>query len=160
MQTVNIICLGKLKEAYLKDACKEYEKRLTGMCRLVINELEPVNLPQNPSDKQIEDALSKEAELIEKKLQKNAVTYAMCIEGKQYSSEQLAQEFEKSAVSGKSAINFIIGSSFGLAPRIKELADFRLSMSKMTFPHQLARVMLLEQIYRAYSINSGSKYHK
>ncbi len=160
MQNVNIICLGRLKESYLRDASKEYEKRLSGMCRLNIYELEPVNLPQNPSDKQIEDALLKEADMIEKKLAKNAITYAMCIEGGQYSSEQLAGEFQKSAVSGKSAINFIIGSSFGLAPKIKAMADYKLSMSKMTFPHQLARIMLLEQIYRAYSINSGSKYHK
>ncbi len=160
MQAVNIICLGRLKESYLRDACKEYEKRLSGMCQLKINELEPINLPQNPSDKQIEEALDKEAELIEKKLSKNALTYAMCIEGGQYSSEQLADEFRKSAVNGKSAINFIIGSSYGLSPKIKQIADFKLSMSKMTFPHQLARVMLLEQIYRAYSINSGSKYHK
>ena len=130
------------------------------MCKLTISELEPVNLPQNPSDKQIENALSKEAEMIEAKMLKNAVTYAMCIEGKQRSSEELAQEFSDIAVGGRSAVNFIIGSSFGLAPEIKAKADYRLSMSKMTFPHQLARVMLLEQIYRAHSINAGSKYHK
>ena len=160
MLSINIICLGRLKEEYLRAACKEYEKRLGTMCKLTIAELEPVNLPQNPSDKQIENALSKEAEMIQSKLQKNAVTYAMCIEGKQRSSEQLAQEFSDIAVMGKSAINFIIGSSFGLSPEIKAMADYRLSMSQMTFPHQLARVMLLEQIYRAHSINAGSKYHK
>lgn len=160
MLNVNIICLGRLKEDYLRAACKEYEKRLGTMCKLTISELEPVNLPQNPSDKQIENALSKEAEMIEAKMMKNAVTYAMCIEGKQRSSEELAQEFSDIAVGGRSAVNFIIGSSFGLAPEIKAKADYRLSMSKMTFPHQLARVMLLEQIYRAHSINAGSKYHK
>ncbi|MBP3922852.1 MAG: 23S rRNA (pseudouridine(1915)-N(3))-methyltransferase RlmH [Ruminiclostridium sp.] len=160
MLNVNIICLGRLKEDYLRAACKEYEKRLGTMCKLTISELEPVNLPQNPSDKQIENALSKEAEMIEAKMLKNAVTYAMCIEGKQRSSEELAQEFSDIAVGGRSAVNFIIGSSFGLAPEIKAKADYRLSMSKMTFPHQLARVMLLEQIYRAHSINAGSKYHK
>ena len=160
MLNVNIICLGRLKEDYLRAACKEYEKRLGTMCKLTISELEPVNLPQNPSDKQVENALSKEAEMIEAKMLKNAVTYAMCIEGKQRSSEELAQEFSDIAVGGRSAVNFIIGSSFGLAPEIKAKADYRLSMSKMTFPHQLARVMLLEQIYRAHSINAGSKYHK
>ncbi|MBE6880069.1 MAG: 23S rRNA (pseudouridine(1915)-N(3))-methyltransferase RlmH [Ruminococcaceae bacterium] len=160
MLAVNIICLGRLKEDYLRAACKEYEKRLGTMCKLTINELEPVNLPQNPSDKQIENALSKEGEMIEAKLLKNAVTYAMCIEGKQRSSEQLAKEFSDIALTGRSAVNFIIGSSFGLAPEIKSMADYRLSMSQMTFPHQLARVMLLEQIYRAHSINAGSKYHK
>lgn len=160
MLSVNIICLGRLKEDYLRAACKEYEKRLGTMCKLTINELEPVNLPQNPSDKQIENALSKEGEMIEAKLLKNAVTYAMCIEGKQRSSEQLAKEFADIGLMGKSAVNFIIGSSFGLAPEIKSMADYRLSMSQMTFPHQLARVMLLEQIYRAHSINAGSKYHK
>ncbi len=160
MLSVNIICLGRLKEDYLRAACKEYEKRLGTMCKLTITELEPVNLPQTPSDKQIENALSKEGEMIEAKLLKNAVTYAMCIEGKQRSSEQLAKEFADIALMGKSAVNFIIGSSFGLAPEIKSMADYRLSMSQMTFPHQLARVMLLEQIYRAHSINAGSKYHK
>ena len=160
MLNINIICLGRLKEDYLRAACKEYEKRLGTMCKLTIAELEPIALPQNPSDKQIENALSKEAEMIEGKMLKNAVTYAMCIEGKQRSSEELAQEFSDIAVGGRSAVNFIIGSSFGLAPEIKAKADYRLSMSKMTFPHQLARVMLLEQIYRAHSINAGSKYHK
>ncbi|MBR4305409.1 MAG: 23S rRNA (pseudouridine(1915)-N(3))-methyltransferase RlmH [Ruminiclostridium sp.] len=160
MLGVNIICLGKLKEDYLRAACKEYEKRLATKCKLNIIELEPIALPQNPSDKQIEIALSKEAEMIMAKLSKNAVTYAMCIEGKQRSSEQLAREFSDIAVMGKSSVNFIIGSSFGLAPEIKAMADYKLSMSQMTFPHQLARVMLLEQIYRAHSINEGSKYHK
>ena len=160
MLNINIICLGRLKEDYLRAACKEYEKRLGTMCKLTISELEPIALPQNPSDKQIENALSKEAEMIEGKMLKNAVTYAMCIEGKQRSSEELAQEFSDIAVGGRSAVNFIIGSSFGLAPEIKAKADYRLSMSKMTFPHQLARIMLLEQTYRAMKIAAGERYHK
>ena len=160
MQGVNIIFLGRLKESYLRDACKEYEKRLGGFCVLKTHELEPVTLPNEPSDRQIEDALEKEAEMIEKKLAKNALTVAMCIEGKQLSSEELAAKLSDTAVQGKSAVNFIIGSSFGLAPKIKAMADIKLSMSKMTFPHQLARVMLLEQIYRAYSIIAGKRYHK
>lgn len=108
---------------------------------LKIYELEPVALPNEPSDRQIADALEKEAEMIEKKLAKNALTVAMCIEGKQLSSEELAAKLSDTAVQGKSAVNFIIGSSFGLAPKIKAMADIKLSMSKMTFPHQLARVM-------------------
>lgn len=160
MQTINIVCLGRLKEDYLKAACKEYEKRLSGMCRIIINELEPVALPQNPVQSQIDSALSKEAAMICTKLLKNSVTYAMCIEGKQRSSEQFAEEISRAAVNGKSAVNFIIGSSYGLAQEIKDRADIKMSMSQMTFPHQLARVMLLEQIYRAFAINTGSKYHK
>ena len=101
MQGVNIICLGRLKESYLRDACKEYEKRLGGFCVLKIHELEPVTLPNEPSDKQIEDALEKEAEMIEKKLAKNALTVAMCIEGKQLSSEELAAKLSDTAVQGK-----------------------------------------------------------
>ena len=160
MQTVNIICLGRLKESYLRDACKEYEKRLKGYCALKITELEPILLPGEPSEKQIANALEKEADMIEKKLSANALTVAMCIEGKQLSSVKLSEKMADAAVQGRSAINFIIGSSYGLAPRIKSLADIRLSMSEMTFPHQLARVMLLEQIYRAYTILSGTHYHK
>ena len=160
MQTVNIICLGRLKESYLRDACKEYEKRLKGYCTLKITELEPILLPGEPSEKQIANALEKEADMIEKKLSANALTVAMCIEGKQLSSVKLSEKMADAAVQGRSAINFIIGSSYGLAPRIKSLADIRLSMSEMTFPHQLARVMLLEQIYRAYTILSGAHYHK
>ncbi len=160
MQNINIICLGRLKEQWLKSACAEYEKRLNGMCSLAVIELEPVALPQAPSQKQIEDALLKEAVMIEKRIQKNSFTIAMCIEGKQLSSEELSEKLRIAAVGGKSAVNFIIGSSYGLADRIKQLADLKLSMSKMTFPHQLARVMLSEQIYRAYSISAGTKYHK
>ena len=117
-------------------------------------------MPGEPSEKQIANALEKEADMIEKKLSANALTVAMCIEGKQLSSVKLSEKMADAAVQGRSAINFIIGSSYGLAPRIKSLADIRLSMSEMTFPHQLARVMLLEQIYRAYTILSGTHYHK
>ena len=160
MQGVNIICLGRLKEIYLRDACKEYEKRLGGSCVLKIYELEPVALPNEPSDRQIEDALEKEAEMIEKKLAKNALTVAMCIEGKQLDSPQFAQIFQRAAVQGDAAVTFFIGSSYGLADSVKQAANLRLSMSAMTFPHQLARVMLLEQIYRGYQILGGSPYHK
>ena len=127
---------------------------------LKIYELEPVALPNEPSDRQIEDALEKEAEMIEKKLAKNALTVAMCIEGKQLSSEELAAKLSDTAVQGKSAVNFIIGSSFGLAESVKRCSNLCLSISKMTLPHQLARVVVSEQIYRALSINNNGKYHK
>lgn len=156
---INIIALGKLKEKYLTDAVSEYTKRLSAFCKVQINELTPVNLPENPSDAEIENALLKEASLIKSKMQ-NGYTIAMCIEGKQISSEELASKISDIGVMGKSAINIIIGSSFGLHDSIKRESDFKLSFSKMTFPHQLARVMLLEQIYRAYTINNNKRYHK
>lgn len=156
---INIIALGKLKEKYLCDAVSEYTKRLSAFCKVQINELTPVILPENPSDAEIENALLKEASLIKSKMQ-NGYTIAMCIEGKQISSEELASKISDIGVMGKSAINIIIGSSFGLHDSIKRESDFKLSFSKMTFPHQLARVMLLEQIYRAYTINNNKRYHK
>ena len=156
---INIISLGKLKEKYLTDAVSEYTKRLSAFCKVQINELTPINLSDNPSKAEIENALLKEASLIKAKMQ-TGYTITMCIEGKQLSSEELASKMNDIAVSGKSAINIIIGSSFGLHDSIKAESDFKLSFSKMTFPHQLARVMLLEQIYRAYMINNNTRYHK
>ncbi len=159
MQTVQILALGKCKEGYLREACREYEKRLSRYCRLQITELEPAALSQNPSEKEIAAALEKEgAELL-----KRAKGYciAMCIEGKQLTSPGLAEKLEQAAQGGDSgAVTFLIGSSYGLAPAVKQRAQMRLSMSAMTFPHQLARVMLLEQIYRGYQILAGTKYHK
>ena len=159
MQTVQILALGKCKEGYLREACREYEKRLSRYCRLQITELEPAALSQNPSEKEIAAALEKEgAELL-----KRAKGYciAMCIEGKQLTSPDLAEKLEQAAQGVDSgAVTFLIGSSYGLAPAVKQRAQLRLSMSAMTFPHQLARVMLLEQIYRGYQILAGTKYHK
>lgn len=160
MLNVNIICLGKLKESYLRDACKEYEKRLGAFCKLNVVELEPINLPQNPSENQIKSALEQEAKRILQKIPSNSYTFAMCIEGKQFSSENFAERLQNIANSGKSTVNFILGSSFGMADEVKNAADFRFSMSQMTFPHQLARVMVLEQVYRGFSILGNSKYHK
>lgn len=159
MQTIQILALGKCKEGYFREACREYEKRLSRYCRLQIIELEPAALSQNPSEKEIAAALEKEgAELL-----KRAKGYciAMCIEGKQLTSPGLAEKLEQAAQGGDSgAVTFLIGSSYGLAPAVKQRAQLRLSMSAMTFPHQLARVMLLEQIYRGYQILAGTKYHK
>ncbi len=157
---VDLIVLGKLKEAYLRDACAEYAKRLQAFCRLRTVELTPFRLPDDPSDAQIADALEKEAAEIEKHIPPNSAVYALCIEGKTLSSEQFSAMLERSAVDGTGTVVFVIGSSFGLSERIKRRANVRLSMSPMTFPHQLARVMLLEQLYRAFQISAGGKYHK
>ena len=160
MLSVTVIALGKLKEKYLRDAVDEYKKRLSAAIKLNIIELSPAPLSQSPSEKEKENALSAEAEMIRAKIPKGAYAIALCIEGKMLSSEKLAGLFESVPLSGKSEIVFIIGSSFGLSESIKKEADLRLSMSPMTFPHQLARIMLLEQIYRATQINYGGKYHK
>ena len=158
MQTIQILALGKCKEGYLREACREYEKRLSRYCRLQITELEPAALSQNPSEKEIAAALEKEGEELLKRAKGYCI--AMCIEGKQLTSPGLAEKLEQAAQGGDSgAVTFLIGSSYGLAPAVKQRAQLRLSMSAMTFPHQLARVMLLEQIYRGYQILAGTKYH-
>ena len=158
MQTIQIIALGKCKESYLREACKEYEKRLSRFCQLQVTELEPVPLPQNPSEKEIATALEKEgAELLKRA---KGFCIAMCIEGKQLSSEELSAMLDNAAITGKSTVDFIIGGSYGLSNKVKNRADFKLSMSKMTFPHQMARMVLSEQIYRAFEISSNGKYHK
>lgn len=157
---VTIICLGKLKEDYLRAACAEYAKRLSAFCKTDIVELNPVRLPDNPSQAQIDSALEEEAKLIAAKIPKGAACFAMCIEGKQYSSPEFSTLMHSAAVDGGANVVFIIGSSYGLSESIKRQCRIRLSMSKMTFPHQLARVMLLEQIYRAFQIENGGKYHK
>ena len=159
MIKVTIIALGKLKEKYLRDATAEYEKRLSRYCQLDIVEIEPIRLSEKPSLAEIDTALEKEAELIFKKIPKNSEVFALCVEGKQLSSEGLAQSVLNLSQQGK-GITFIIGSSYGLSERVKQISQTRLSLSKMTFPHQLFRVMLLEQVYRAFKINEGSTYHK
>lgn len=160
MQKVTLICVGKLKEKYYAQATAEYAKRLSRFCKLEIVELPESRLSDSPSPAEISQALTAEAALIEAKLPKGSALVAMCIEGEELSSPQLAEKMRQFAVSGVSNLTFLIGGSVGLSPAIKAQADFRLSMSPMTFPHHLARVMLLEQIYRAYQINAGTKYHK
>lgn len=157
--TFTIICIGKLKEKYLVDACNEYKKRLSPFKPEII-ELVPERLSENPSENEIKNALQKEGKNIISKIPKGAKVYAMCIEGRQRTSEELSLEFDKIKLSGISNIAFIIGGSFGLSDEVKAMASEKLSMSKMTFPHQLARVMLLEQIYRATQISVGTRYHK
>ncbi len=159
MIKIKIIAMGKLKEDYLRSALAEYKKRLSRFCSFEIAELSPVVLPDKPSKSQIETALLKECELIEKSLPKDSYVFSLCIEGKQLTSEEFSEKFADLSSKGKN-ICFIVGSSYGLSERIKEKSDFKLSLSKMTFPHQLFRVMISEQIYRAFMINEGSTYHK
>ena len=152
---------GKLKEKYWRDAAAEYSKRLGAFCKLEIVELNESRLSDNPSEKEIAAALENEAKAMKGYTDiKGAYNIAMCIEGKQLSSEKLSKKLSECGLNGFSTVNFIIGSSFDTAPEIKAAADLRLSMSEMTFPHQLMRVILLEQIYRGYRIMSGEPYHK
>lgn len=160
MQRISIICVGKLKEKYLRDAVTEYSKRLQPMCRFEIIEVDEEKICDNPNTTQINNTLAGEGKRILAKLSRDMFVAAMCIEGKQMPSEKLAKLFADNAVKGISNMAFVIGGSYGLSEEIKNRADLRLSMSEMTFPHQLARVMLCEQIYRAFSINCGTKYHK
>lgn len=156
--TINLIVIGKLKEDYLRSACAEYIKRLARYCTFELHELEECRLSDDPSDKEILAALKKEGEQIKRFAR--GVIIPLCIEGKQLTSPQLSEKISGAALSGNSTVTFIIGSSFGLDQDIKNMGHLRLSMSAMTFPHQLARVMVLEQIYRAFQISTGGKYHK
>lgn len=160
MMNINFIVLGKLKEKYMKEFSAEYEKRLSAYCKVTVTELEPVKLSDNPSQSEIDNALNKETQMILSKIPKGSYVFSTCIEGKQLSSEELSQKLEDIALCGKSTVTFIIGSSFGLSDEIKKMSDFKFSMSKMTFPHKLARIMLTEQVYRAFSISNNGKYHK
>lgn len=160
MLGVKIICVGKLKEQFYYDAAAEYIRRLGPLCKLEVDELPESRVPVNPSAADIENALSQEAGRIELRLPQNAAIITLCIEGTMLDSEQLSEMLQRFANIGKSRLCFIIGGSLGLHDRIKQCADFSLSMSKMTFPHHLARIMLLEQLYRGFKIAEGSKYHK
>lgn len=160
MLNMRIVCVGKLREQFYIDAFNEYSNRLSAYCKFECVELNETKLGSSPSDKEIAAALDKEAVDIERALGKDAYVIAMCVEGKQLKSEDFAQKINSLAVSGRGRICFVIGGSFGISQRIKQRADMRLSMSEMTFPHHLARVMLAEQIYRAFKIIKGSKYHK
>ena len=160
MFEITLITMGKLKEKFYISAAAEYVKRLGAYCRFQLLELPEVRLPDAPSPAEIQAGLEKEADVILTKIPKGAWFCVLTPEGKLLSSDALADKLKDVKVSGKSSACFLIGSSFGIAQRIKDKADFRLSMSPMTFPHHLARVMVLEQIYRAEAIQAGSKYHK
>lgn len=155
---IKLVVIGKLKEKYLRDGCDEYTKRLSKFCNLKIVELDEYKLPDKPSQKDIDNALIIESKNILKHCEGYIIS--MCIEGNQVSSEDLAKKFETVTLNGYGTITFIIGSSFGLDSSVKNKSDFKLSMSKMTFTHQIARMLLLEQIYRAFQINTNGKYHK
>ncbi|MBQ9672995.1 MAG: 23S rRNA (pseudouridine(1915)-N(3))-methyltransferase RlmH [Ruminococcus sp.] len=160
MLTVNIICIGKLKEKYWVDAIKEYSKRLSAFCKFSVTELSEYKVNDNPNPKQIESVLAEEGKAILSKIKPTDFNITMCIEGKIISSEQLSALIDDVPLSGKSTVNFIIGGSWGLSEEVKQYSNYKLSMGKMTFPHQMARVMLAEQIYRAFQISTGGKYHK
>ena len=160
MQKITVLCVGKLKEKFYLDAVAEYAKRLQRCCKLEIIELPESRLPEDPSAAEIQRALAAEAAAIRERLPRGGAVIALCIEGKPCSSVELSRRMQELAVSGKSQLTFLIGGSVGLDESLKQQADWRLSMSPMTFPHHMARIMLLEQIYRAYQIAGGAKYHK
>ena len=160
MFDITLLVVGKLKEKFYLSAAAEYEKRLKGYCRFQLVELPEFRLPDSPSPAEIQAGLDKEADQILAKIPKGAWFCVWTPEGSIISSEQFADKLRNVKNSGKSCACFLIGSSFGIAPRVKERADLKLSMGRMTFPHHLARIMVLEQLYRAEAIQAGSKYHK
>ena len=159
MLNFRIICVGSLEEKYLRDAVAEYQKRLGGFCSPSIVELKEHKLPENPSPADIGNALDEEAERILKNCLPKSYKIALCVEGKQFSSEKLAVKLSEIEQS-HGALTLIIGSSHGLSDKVKNASDFKLSVSELTFPHQLMRIMLLEIFYRCFNINKGTKYHK
>ncbi len=160
MLGIKLICVGKMREKHYIDALREYEKRLTPFCRLELEELPEQRLPENPSNAEIDAALDREAGLILQRIPAGAWVCALCVEGEMRSSEELAALLQKLTVGGVSRAVFLIGGSYGLHARVKARAELRLSMSRMYIPHHMARVMLAEQRYRAFSIQNGGKYHK
>ena len=155
---VHLITVGKLKETWLRDGYAEYEKRLQRYCRLSLTELPEARLPENPAGAEITQALAQEGKAILAACRGKII--AMCIEGKMRSSEEFSEMLSQCAVEGESTVSFVIGSSFGLSDEVKNRADMKFSMSPMTFTHQIARVLLMEQLYRAFQISTGGKYHK
>ncbi len=160
MLAVKLICVGKMRERFYTEAFEEYRKRLQSLCRLELVEIAEQRLGDAPSPREIEAALEKEGAEILKAIPADAYTVALCVEGEQMPSEGMAELIRVRENSGKPKLCFVIGGSYGLAGSVKRRADQRLSMSKMTFPHHLARVMLIEQLYRGFKINEGSRYHK
>ena len=157
---INIVCVGKIKEKYLKLGIDEFKKRLSKYCKLEIIELEDEKAPENLSDKEMLMIKEKEGKKILSKIKDNSYVIALAIDGKNLSAEELAETINKLGVRGISNITFVIGGSLGLSDEVLSRADYKLSFSKMTFPHQLMRLILLEQVYRAYRINNGEPYHK
>lgn len=159
MLTLKLIAMGTLKESYWRDALSEYEKRLGAFCRLEILQLKEERLGDRPSEGEIRQALEKEGERILDAIPPRAYRIALCVEGKQLSSEELAEQLNRVAQSN-GELCLIIGSSYGLAERVKSQCHMRLSVSRLTFPHQLMRILLLEAVYRGFNILKGTQYHK
>ncbi len=160
MLNVKLICVGKMRERFYLDAFAEYQKRLGAYCRLELIEPAEQRLPERPSQAEIDAALDREAIEILKAVPADAYVVALCVEGGQQPSEFMARLLSERENSGKPRLCFVVGGSYGLSEKVKERADLRLSMSKMTFPHHLARIMLAEQLYRGYKIKEGARYHK
>lgn len=160
MLGISLICVGRMREKHYVDAFSEYRKRLMSVCKFELREIPEVKLPDSPSEASIRAALHKEADEIRKNIPRMSLVVAMCVEGIKLSSVDFAGFLAKSGGNGNSRICFVVGGSYGLHEGLTGMADMRLSMSDMTFPHHLARVMLAEQIYRGFSLLGGTKYHK
>lgn len=160
MLAVTLVCVGKMKERYYLDAFAEYQKRLGAFCRFTLVELPEQRLGEDPGEREIAAALEREADEVEKRIPAGATLVALCVEGEQKRSEELASQLAAWTNGGCSRLCFLVGGSFGLSQRLKDRADLRLSVSKMTFPHHLFRVMLAEQLYRCFTILAGGRYHK
>ena len=160
MLNVKIICIGSIKEKYFKDAILEYQKRLTDFCKFPILELPEYKILNNPSNSDINKALTEEGKRVLSKIKDKDEVVSLCIEGKELSSVGLSKYINDAALTGHSTVDFIIGGSFGLSDEVKNRSNLKLSMSRMTFTHQMSRVILCEQIYRAFNILNGGKYHK
>ncbi len=160
MLAVKLICVGKMRERFYIDAFSEYNKRVSAYCKFECVELTEQRLPDKPSPAEVSAALEREAADIFRQIPADAYVAALCVEGKQFPSETMAEIIQQRENSGKPKLCFLIGGSYGMAETVKQRADLKLSMSKMTFPHHLARVMLMEQIYRGFKIREGSAYHK
>lgn len=159
MISVNVLCVGKLKEKYLKDGCNEYLKRLCAFSKVNVIEVAEERAGDNPSEAEIKNIILKEGARIISKIPKGSCVIPMCIEGQEYSSPDFSKELENISMN-YSSVSFVIGGSFGLSDQVKALGKIKLSFGRLTLPHQLARMVLLEQIYRAFSISNNSKYHK
>lgn len=157
---INVIGVGKIKEKYLKLGIDEFKKRLSKYCKLDIIELDDEKAPEKLSEKEMIMVKEKEGKKILSKIKDTSYVIALAIDGKNLSSEELADKISDLAVRGNSNITFVIGGSLGLSDEVLDRADYKLSFSKMTFPHQLMRLILLEQVYRAYRINNNEPYHK
>lgn len=160
MLNITLLCVGKLKERYWREACDEYEKRLGAFCKFRLVEVAEERAPDNPSTAQISAVVEAEGARLLTQIPKDSAVIALCIEGKEMDSPALAEYIERVALDGTSHITLLIGGSWGLSEAVKQRARLRFSMSPLTFPHQLARVMLMEQLYRSFQINKNTKYHK